>query len=60
MKNELEVEKRLIDRETKIMLLKALKRGFFENEDIELLRSKYEDFRTVKIGFHDFAKIGYE
>jgi hypothetical protein len=32
-----------IDRETKIMLLKALSKGYFEEADFEFLAQKYEN-----------------
>ena len=32
-----------IDRETKIMLLKALSKGYFEDTDFEFLAQKYEN-----------------
>lgn len=34
-----------IDRETKIMFLKALSRGYFEDADFEFLAEKYDNVR---------------
>lgn len=38
-------DKHSIDRETKVLLLKALSRGYFEEADLELLAQKYEGLR---------------
>ena len=43
------MEKRVIDRETKIMLLTALRRGFFEQSDIDLLRGKYNEISEIEV-----------
>ena len=51
MKNE----KKPIDRETKIMLLAALKRGYFTDNDINLLREKYNEISRVTISYVDFS-----
>jgi hypothetical protein len=51
MNKDTEQEKQAIDRETKIMLLKALKNGFFTQSDIELLREKYIKVDTVFIRY---------
>ncbi|MDR2064922.1 MAG: hypothetical protein LBP85_04350 [Prevotellaceae bacterium] len=58
MNNKLKQEY-TIDKETKIMLLKALKRGRFTEKDIDFLRSKFNVINEIKIGFNDFSKISY-
>jgi hypothetical protein len=59
MNNELEPKEYIIDRETKIMLLKALKRGKFTDMDIDFMRNKFNAINVIKIGFNDFSKIRY-
>ncbi|MDR1348367.1 MAG: hypothetical protein LBJ63_08105 [Prevotellaceae bacterium] len=59
MNNELNPKEYIIDRETKIMLLKALKRGKFTDTDIDFMRNKFNAISEIKIGFTDYRKIGY-
>jgi hypothetical protein len=59
MNNELKQEEYIIDRETKIMLLKALKRGKFTETDIDFMRNKFNAISVIKIGFKDYSKISY-
>lgn len=50
-------DKHPIERETKVMLLIALSRGFFEDADFEFLARKYENIRFDNEKLHGSIPI---
>lgn len=50
-------EKYIIDREVKVMFMKALSRGYFEVADFEFLAQKYENIRFDNEELHGSVPI---
>jgi len=61
MKKEV-AERTDIDRETKIILLSVLQKGYFEQEDINLLKNKVKPLKnqTTTVFFRSYGKGNVE